>query len=125
MVFKHNKISFNSPFYLLEHYLINGNVDERVLAICFIKHSPKQYNLFWEIFLSDESNTVAMNAFSAAISSNPEKIPEISMYLWNERHKQNCSNEKRIRKAQEQLGDIIGGEFKRKTIKLKINNNIK
>lgn len=62
-------------------YLEEGNEDERIQAICYIPDTKENYDLFWEIFLSDTNLNVKGNALSAAISSRPDKIWEILEYL--------------------------------------------
>jgi len=62
-------------------YLEEGNEDERIQAICYLNDNSKNYDLFWEIFLSDENRNVRGNALSAAISSRPDKIWEFLEYL--------------------------------------------
>lgn len=54
-------------------YLREGNEDQRVQALCDIT-KKNNFDLFWEIFLSDENKIVKMNALNICISYYPDKI---------------------------------------------------
>ena len=61
--------------------LREGNWEERINAICSIYAKKENFDLFWEIFLSDEHWRVRSNALCACCHIKPEKLYEILEYV--------------------------------------------
>ena len=62
-------------------FLEYGNVDQRVWAIVSLDDVPKNYDLFWRIFISDENKTVRGNALSACYHCRPDKLWEMLAWI--------------------------------------------
>jgi len=65
----------------IEAFLRNGNVEERIMAICSMDTTKELWEKYWDIFLTDESVKVQCNALCGACHTDPDKIYYMLEYI--------------------------------------------
>jgi hypothetical protein len=76
-----NKLKLLDSENEIEAFLRNGNVDERINALCSIDPKKENFERFWEIFISDTNSKVKGNALCGAVHSDMKRIYEMIEYI--------------------------------------------